>query len=646
VVRIRSIQIANWRHFQNIHIQIGAELGLVCIVGANGTGKSHLLELIGACAHKLGLSPGIGSSRGDPFSDQHDFSLEFYVAPGVSDTIDTGLASHAGFDEWDRTLKLVSYRDSVKGHSIEIIAGGVSDPHGGQHLAAQIVQRLSSSEELYFLSLDADRAYPNKTIQSHELGQAYETDWEGREFTRGRSFMITSTLYDEWMKYFLGRENRAATELLNETRAARLAGERDPVFVDHFKAYSEALKSVLPHLVFTGVDTKKRMHLFNTTGLQLSFNQLSGGEREIAFLVGQIDRFGLRRGLFLLDEPELHLNSDLIRTWVEYLTGTVETGQIWLATHSLEAVEAAGQNACFVLERDEQTRKVKNLARLDTLPVLAALSRAVGTPAFSIAKLRFVFVEGEEEVGERERFRKLAGTPTDVRFMEGGSCTDVTRRVASIKSLAKESGAEIRIGGILDRDFRSADEILRHASVGVYVLQVHEVENFFLAPSTLESLLNQNGLDGTAAKLLIVEAADERAGSWIFQHAMSSKIGQSLPEMASPAKDRVKTLGWAEISVDCAAAVKSIVQLARFDGDCSKRFTELLGISVKAYERRRQEIDLWKFCEGKQVLNQIARKSGYSGTPALMSAAYALWQKSSSEISPELIDLRKYLTQL
>ena len=80
--------------------------------------------------------------------------------------------------------------------------------------------------------------------------------------------------------------------------------------------------------------------MFDTTGLELSFHQLSGGEREIAFLVGQIDRFRLREGIFLIDEPELHLNADLIRAWVSYLTSTVSVGQIWLATHSLEAVEA------------------------------------------------------------------------------------------------------------------------------------------------------------------------------------------------------------------------------------------------------------------------------------------------------------------
>jgi predicted ATPase len=147
-------------------------------------------------------------------------------------------------------------------------------------------------------------------------------------------------------------------------------------------------------VIFTGVESKGRTLLFDTTGLELSFSQLSGGEREIAFLIGQIDRFGLRQGLFLLDEPELHLNADLIRAWVAYLTGSVQTGQIWLATHSLEAVEAAGQEATFVLERNEDTKRVDTLARLDTRPVLSVLSRAVGTPAFSISKLLFCLRRG------------------------------------------------------------------------------------------------------------------------------------------------------------------------------------------------------------------------------------------------------------
>ena len=249
----------------------------------------------------------------------------------------------------------------------------------------------------------------------------------------------------------------------------------------------------MPHVRFTGVNSKSRTLLFDTTGLGLTFDQLSGGEREIAFLVGQIDRFGLRNGLFLLDEPELHLNADLIRVWITYLTSTVATGQIWLATHSLEAVEAAGQKATFVLERNEATRKVDSVARLDTRPVLSALSRAVGTPAFSISQLLFVFVEGEEGVGERERFRKLAGLPQTSAF-GCGSCNEVLRRVMSIRAIAREAEAGIRIGGVVDWDFRSdADSNALNHDHGVFVLPVHKVENYFLHPGTLSVLLQQNG---------------------------------------------------------------------------------------------------------------------------------------------------------
>lgn len=490
LIEIRNITINQWRNFENIELRLDDETGLVCIVGANGTGKSHLLELIATCAHRLGLSQGVEIPRGDPFSDLHKFSLQFYLAEGVSAGVDQGLVGERDFPEWDRTLTIQSEHLIGSNTLTRIEAGGIADVNRRANFAASVIKRLGQSTDVHFLSLDADRAYPKKNINVHEIAQAYETDWAGLEFTRGRSFKTSTTLYDEWIKYFLGQENQCGARLMQNMRRAKKLGAERPEFEDHFEADTSSLQKVLPHVVFTGVDSKQHTLLFDTTGLELSFNQLSGGEREIAFLIGQIDRFGLRKGLFLLDEPELHLNADLIRTWVAYLTGTVETGQVWLATHSLEAVEAAGLHATFVLERNEETRKVDSLARLDTRPVLSALSRAVGTPAFSISQLLFVFVEGEEGVGEREFFRKLAGLPQSVRFMECGSCNEVVRRVTDIKALANEAEAGIRIGGVVDRDFRSeADATALTRDHGVFVLPVHEAENFFLHPVMLRLLL-------------------------------------------------------------------------------------------------------------------------------------------------------------
>jgi len=645
-MRISDIEIQQWRHFRNLKLYVDEDAGLVCIVGANGTGKSHILELIAACAHRLGLAQGIEIPRGDPFSDPHSFCLRFHVAAGVSGAIDLGLAQEKAFGAWDRTL-YIEDRNIPPDHISRISAGGINDPQQSLDFAQKVIEQLNNSKEVHFLSLDADRAYPKKNINVNEIAQAYEIDWEGAEYTKGRSYRPSTTLYDEWIKYFLAQENQSGTKLMQANRRALKQGRNPPPFEDHFEAYAHSLQKVLPHLLFTGVDSKKRTLLFDTTGLELSFNQLSGGEREIAFLIGQIDRFSLRQGVFLLDEPELHLNADLIRVWVAYLVSTVSAGQIWLATHSLEAVEAAGQHATFVLERNSETREVDSLARLDSRPILAVLSRAVGTPAFSISQLKFVFVEGEDGIGERERFNKLEGTADNIRFMECGSCQEVIRRVSAIKSLANETDATIRIGGVIDKDFRSDLECKRITTdYGVFVLPVHEVENFFLHPETLHLLATQNGKPEINVLDLIREIADRRAGAWVFQNAMSKPNAIGLTLASTISKEMVKKMTWAEMEVDQEALVERIGIATGMQNEELKRFTQLLQISINSYSRKREDLELWKVCEGKQLLNDISSSIGFSGPQDLARATFVVWSRDGADVPDELTALRNYLSAL
>jgi hypothetical protein len=65
-------------------------------------------------------------------------------------------------------------------------------------------------------------------------------------------------LYDEWLKYFLAQENQSGTRLIKEIRQARQSGGSEPVFTDHFAGYKDSLSKVVPHVVFAGVDSKKR----------------------------------------------------------------------------------------------------------------------------------------------------------------------------------------------------------------------------------------------------------------------------------------------------------------------------------------------------------------------------------------------------
>lgn len=349
----------------------------------------------------------------------------------------------------------------------------------------------------------------------------------------------------------------------------------------------------------------------------------------------------------MLDEPELHLNADLIRTWVGYLTGSMQNGQIWLATHSLEAVEAAGQEATFVLERNDDTKKIDNVARLDERPVLSALSRAVGTPAFSVSNLAFAFVEGEEGVGERERFRKLVCEPSRVRFLESGGCQEVLRRLVSIKAIAEECEVAIRAGGVVDRDFRAdADALELSRAYQLFVLPVHEVENYFLHPMSLGALLAQNGRADVSAVDLIRNAADRRAGSWVVQFARATRNAESLPELASQAKELGNAIKWADLAAERVAVIQRVVNASGYDSGNQTKLKALLEIGVKAYERARNEEGFWKKCEGKQCINDVARDVGFADSPALVRAMFALWARDDTHVPAELVALRNYVAGL
>lgn len=644
-MRIRRIKIADWRNFENIELTVGRDVGLVCVVGANGTGKSHILELISASAHEFRLAPGVELPRGNPFHGPHTLiEVEVELPTGLFPELDVTFDDAEQFGAWDRTLLLSSVRTDAE-KVLRVTAGGVPDPHA-QTFARAIINRIESSKEVHHLRLDADRAYPKQNVSAHELGGAYDTDWVASEFTRDRAFRPTNTLYSEWLKYLLSIENQAGAKLMQATRRAREEGRADPVFTDHFDSYKNSLKEVLPHVVFSGIDMGKKVAVFDTSGTELTFDQLSGGEREIGFMVGQIDRFHLRRGLFLLDEPELHLNSDLIRTWVRYLNGTVTTGQVWIATHSLEAVEAAGAENSILLERDHNTKKVISATPLSSRPIISALARTIGSPAFAISQLTFVFVEGEPGLGERERYRRIVGTDQDIRITECGGCTEVERRVKALKDLAGEAAQPLKLHGIVDRDWRSPAEITRLQQDGIFVLPVHEIENLFLHPGTLAQILKQNG-SPLAAQDILRNASDQRAGMWVYEHAVAqSQLEPHRRSLGPLIKAAVYRLTWVDFADIPRAIASSLAAVPVTDTPqvVKDAVEPVLVAAATAYSRIRTGSDPWKRCEGKEVFKTVSSRLGFSSASVAEKAIAQCWADNPRLVPAEVQQLRTFVT--
>jgi predicted ATP-binding protein involved in virulence len=630
-MRFTRIQINKWRNFTEIELIVPKEATLVALIGENGVGKSSILDILNSASHHLGLSAGVDIPRGDPFQDEHDLRIDVVISREITTLLTEQEINH--YNEqgitYDGCISIVTVKSPDRNERKIFLTNFEANPLAS-NFANEVVQALRTKEDIFHMSLDADRSYPPKPVQAHEYAQSLDQDWTDIQFKKNRAFVSSRNKYDEWMKFCVGTEAKNATESYQAQRLSKAKNTEPPEFVDQFSSYGVAIKNVLPHLNFLGVDTKAKTLIFDSTDQILTFDKLSGGEREIAFVVGQIERFELTNGVLLIDEPELHLNPEMVRSWVSYLRDSVKEGQTWIATHSMEAVESAGLECTFVVERDAETKKVNFVTSLVDQPVLSILSSAVGSPAFSLAKKAFVFIEGDRQGIERDKFYRLYGllsSTSSVRFMEGGGCKEVERKYEACKFLAENADEQIHVGGIVDRDFRSQNEITELSNNGLYVLSFHEIENAFIYPPILQKVIASTGVEIDAHKL-IQKASDKLAGKWILGRA-------KYLSNVSFDNQREINIYWAGMQWDDAidgdvAPVPNCVQ----QGDIAL-FKQKIKESIDEYRRLRELDGLWMHCQGKQVLSVLPSELGFSRQIALINSVCS-FLKDDQELTLQL----------
>lgn len=145
---------------------------------------------------------------------------------------------------------------------------------------------------------------------------------------------------------------------------------------------------------------------------------------------------------------------------------------------------------------------------------------------------------------------------------------------------------------------------------------------------------------------LIRTASDARAGSWIFQYAMATPNAKSLPDISVAAKTRAKAFTWAQFDADRDGAIRSIIDVSSYGAEDQRKLDSILEVSSKSYARKRDEEDLWKACEGKQVLNNVAVSAGFTDARAMIRATFVAWAREGAEVPQELAAMRAYLAAL
>ncbi len=197
--------------------------------------------------------------------------------------------------------------------------------------------------------------------------------------------------------------------------------------------------------------------------------------------------------LFLIDEPDIYLHSDLQRQLLGLLRNLGP--DILIATHSTEIItEAESDDIVLVNKQRHSTRRIQNPSQLGE--VFKALGSNLNPILTQLAKTRrAVFVEGKDFqiIGRFARKLGFSGVGNRSDFavipVEGFN----PERMRNLKSgMEMTLGGEILAAAILDRDHRcdserkalttSCEEFCSY----VHILNRKEIENFLLVPASID----------------------------------------------------------------------------------------------------------------------------------------------------------------
>lgn len=306
-MRLEQLKIENFRGFESLTLDFHPEVTV--LVGANGSGKTTVLEAVVVL-----LSNALGSDE-DPPEEPHEY------------------------------FSMMDARPSAEPAKIALAL-----THRGKHGQLDGNYFPASGNESQDFGADFDFADPATLGDSEPIACYYDVNRHARDSTPGSRDAVHRTPRDAWKNawnapagfreffhWYREREDIENAERVEDS------SYRDP----HLEATRKAIESLLPGYKRPRIRRARGAALVISKGGQdLAFDQLSGGERVLVALAGDIarrlaianpDREDplLGEGVVLIDEIDLHLHPEWQTKVIPALRRTFPNVQLVVTTHSL-----------------------------------------------------------------------------------------------------------------------------------------------------------------------------------------------------------------------------------------------------------------------------------------------------------------------
>ncbi len=231
-------------------------------------------------------------------------------------------------------------------------------------------------------------------------------------------------------------------------------------------------------------------------GIEHDINELSSGEKEILFGYLRLYNLSPKYSTMLLDEPELHLNPNLVQGLPQFYQrhlGKEKNNQIWILTHSdamlREAFLTEDSTVYHMVSPEEVNEGENQLRKLnDDSEICSALINLVGDLATYFPRSKIIILEGggSTEFDKKLLMMLFPKVSQKANIISGGSKNEVNKFYELLDDATNNSSLAAEVFSITDRDNETNNPLQKNR----FIWDVYHIENYLLNSKYISQVIN------------------------------------------------------------------------------------------------------------------------------------------------------------
>ena len=422
----------------------------------------------------------------------------------------TGLTLSISLEAGDR-LFMVGANGSGKSALIQQLVS--SNPN-------MTIRRISAHRQTWFKSGSIDltpRSRKDFDEQSIHIESQYEALWMDQNAQKKQSAVFFDLLAKD------NAEARSLRSLLRQVNPQNPdRGFNDAVkavrgLVPIFEQLNELLALGTLTVLLENSEGEEILARHGNDGASFSIAQMSDGERSAALIAATV--LTVKPGtVLLIDEPELHLHRAIIEPFLSALFKQRTDCAFVVSTHEIALPMAHPAARVLMVRSCEWNDNTAITWDVEVLEPDAGLPEDLKWAILGTRR-RIVFVEGTSVSLDLPLYTALF---PDISVVPTGSCVDVERAVTGLRESLNYHHVEAY--GLIDRDDRTDDDVIRLAEKHVFALNVCSVEALYYCSDAIAAVANRQAETLGSDADEMIESATQKAFDELHQNGLAERM--------------------------------------------------------------------------------------------------------------------------